>query len=359
MRKLLYILPILLLFLGCEAEKTDGAKRLEIQKKFDQGKTDEIIALLEHDASYQRIYPDNEYKLYLGSAYLARAGFDLDTVVDLLSDADADPGTDTSVINSTITDLATYIDIFASIKASENFSGALNIDCNDSNQLDLSYSQEEVCLFIGITGLLKTATTLSYIVDIEALLNSDGNTTVPAKTLATACALEYALASSDGNYTYVAPYQCDNNATVLRDGNVSFVPNTYEHIVVTVDINSTVESFAQLVNFAEPVRSTILVDGYCDTNYVSCDMFDYSLECHACPLAQGDVTLPSTNEILLDAINNDLSALVPLLPTDDNSTEVNAVDEFRNDIISSRDGNDTSPTITEQDLVNYFNSTSN
>ena len=342
MKKLSLILITALLFLGCGSDDSDGAKRLEIQKKFDKGETEEIIDLLENDSSYQTIYPDSEYKLYLGSAYLTRAGFTLGPVVELLTKSDED--SEDNSIDTLLIDLSTQIDLFASIEASAYFSEALYIDCNDESQRGLSNNQKEVCLFIGITGLLKTAKTLSYIVDIDALLNSDGNDTeVPGKTLATACALEYAFRSSTGDYNTT----CTNGSTLVPEGNVTFNPNnTYEHITVTVENN---DSFAQLLNFSKPFRSTVLVDGSCRVDYSSCVEANVSLDCYACPLAQGDVELPSTNEILLKSINEDLSALTPILPKDKDASDPNAVDDFKNEITGGEDRD-----VTEEDLINYF-----
>ena len=353
MKNLFLVLVIALLFIGCESDSvtTDGEKRLEIQKLFDQGDAEAVISLLENDPSYQSIYPDEEYKLYLGSAYLVRAGFNLETVVDLITEEDTESATEQSselnTIDSAMTDLALQIDLFASIKASSLFKDALDISCSDEAQLDFNFNQKEVCLFIGITGLLKTAATLNYIVDIDALLSED-NVSIPPRTLATACALEYAFKSSNDDFNGT----CSNGSVLRVDGNVTFSSdNTYKHVTIDVDENNT---FSELINFAQPIRSTVLVEGNCSVEYDYCGDIDYDGGCYICPLAQGDIELPSTTEILLEAINEDLAALVAILPEEENVdvnvSDANAVDEFKLEITGGEDRD-----VTEEDLLDYFN----
>lgn len=350
MRTILATVLMAFLIAGCGgdgASASDGELRLEIQRLIDDGEIDRVITLLETDSTYQGAYPDDEYKLYLASAYLARAGFNLDTVLDLLiEDDNATQSVDqSSVLDDTIKDLAGTINLFDSVKASTLFKEAIDINCSTDDYDSLTYNEQEVCLFIGISGLLKTASILNYVVDLDTFLDDD-NTTTAASTLATSCALEYAINSSRDDFNLTVPYTCENDANLTIDGNVTFAPdNMYEQVMV--DVNGT-STFYKLVNFATPVRSTILAEGNCTVTYVECGDVDYDAGCYSCPLAQGDEVLPSIAELLLEVVNEDITALTPILAEDDNAT--NDVDEFRLDFTGGEDRD-----VTEDDLVDYFN----
>lgn len=349
MKNILLVVSILLIFLGCSSsDTTDGKKRLEIEKLFDKGESEQVITLLENDLSYQNAYPYDEYKLYLGSAYLIRAGFNLETISGVISnDSDSNDVNSTTTFQSTLIELSNKIDLFNSLKAHDLFSGGLRIDCNQQQELDLNYNQKEVCLFIGITGMLKTAITLNYIVDVDSFLNKD-ITEVSPKTTATACALEYAFQSSRNDFNGT----CKSGATVHIDGNVTFAPdNRYEQI--TVDVNGS--KYSQLINF-EKIRSTVLVDGNCTVEYENCGDVDYESGCYACPVAQGSIELPSTNELLLQSINSDLSTLETVIQDQykDNNYSDSDINSFKKDITNGEDRN-----VTEEDLINYFNNRKN
>ncbi len=370
-----------LLFTGCgEADlgsTEDGEKRIEIQKLTDEGAYDQVISKLS-SAEYQNAYPDSEYKLYLGSAYLSRAGFTLSVVLDLFTAEDdgTETASESSGAGDLLVDLADKINLADAIRASTLFKEAIPVDCgnSDRNYVDaLSSGQKEVCLFVGITGLMKTAVTFSYLTDdlssfFEESDSTDGTDSgVPSSMLATACALEYALVSSpksafDDN---TSTFECSNDANLSIDGNVNFPNNPdYEHVTITVDENNT---FSQLINYSAFLRSSILIKDKCSINYSACDTIDYQTDgsgCYACPVAKTAAeveAIPATNEILLETINNDIEALVNMLPadlleTDDidsNESAENVIEEFKQEITGGEDRE-----ITEADLLNYFNDSS-
>ena len=332
LKKILYISLIVttLIFSGCGDDS--GEKRLEAQNELDSGNYDGVIGLLEPTSASTT---EDEYNL-LASAYMAKAGFSLVDIVDLMSSSN-DTGGDgfasfassiaTERSDTTLSDLGIAIGYYDKILGTKT--------CTDT---DLTGTQKDICMFKGLSSMVKTATTLSYLGDL-ANFGSDtaGN---DDELTASACAMQYAF---DGSVD-AACTKVDGDQDVLFDSN-----NTYDSFSMTV--NAT--SYYYLKTDSTVVGQTIITDGNCSTAFVDCDTAN-NTDCFACPVNKeaGSEDLTVTT-ILVDVLNEGTDAIIGAVGATGDSTDTDSiaadVEEYKAEV-GGADG-----VVTEQEIIDYIN----
>ena len=390
-KRYLAILATSLIILGgCDVNSEDRDCRYKVETYLDQGEVgaDKAIKLMESSNNCNTAYKDKDANLALGSAYLSRAGFNLKTLVDLAN------GSNDTNASSALNDPSALLDKFKDIdlsdldKALTNFKVAFWVgdewkdDCSaDTLQNpDFDSGKKATCLFIGLSTIMKTASSLSLLsngLDIGTFLNPDLSIEEKgAAAQAITCALEYSIKSSnlpgntplayknDENGTY---YECALKQHAYLDTNTTFDSGReYEHIHVVTgyDANSTKsETTYYLVSIKKaedlnPARSNIITDGNCSVSFVKCDTAN-NTDCYACPVSQSaDDNELATTDIILDTLNGGLDTISAFIPDSGDANSTNPVDDYKQQIIDSRTDGNTSTTITEQDLINYLNSQS-
>lgn len=293
----------------------------------DKGNFAGAIDRLENDASCQSAYSGNEYRINLGVAYMGKAGLGVSDVISTMATASDQGGGDTfgsfldavneKTDNNTLSNLK---------KAKDEFVTYLGgVECNATT----TYAQDDACLYIGLSDILKASTTFGYLTDNVQEWVTDANNT---EMDASACALEYAVTGG-----------CTNGGGVaVVDANITFDSNrTYDEINVTVGA----DSYYYLVALPTPPSSTVLTDGYCTTSFVSCP--DVNATCYACPVSQSaaEEDLNVTN-LLVDALNSGFDSVSTLV---DGDPALQAdIDAFKAEVSGGGD-------ITVNDIITYLN----
>jgi hypothetical protein len=321
------VFAAVLMFSGCSGDG-DGESRLDAQNELDKGNYEKVISMLEPtDASTT----PEEYNL-LASAYMGKAGFTLADIVQLMDESSDSNSDGFAAFSSSIAKAKSSTALQDLDKASDYYDMVLGSKtCTD---ISLTSTQKDICFFKGLSALVKTGTTLSYLGDLTNFGSGEGS---DDKLTASTCAMNYAL---DGTY--------DNTKCTLTTGSdVTFTVTEKTYNAFSMSVNGTPYYYLQTIG--KTPDSTIITDGYCKVDFTSCATPN-NTDCYACPVNQtkGEEDIAITT-VLLDLLNNDVDA-IGAAGGDDTTQDV---EEFKRDV-GGADG-----VITEQELIDYLEEENN
>ncbi len=352
MKKILTLgLSAFLLFIagcGSESESDAAACRFSVQQNLDQGNYAAVIAELTNPASAcYAAYSGNEWQIDLGAAYMGSAGLSVSDIITLIGVQD---DTNTSSYEAFIDGVsskqsATALESLGN--ASDAYTAALGLtNCTDPN---LTTSQKDICLYIGLAETMLATTTVSYLLDDIAALFDDVNTTAQDAAKedmeASMCALQYmndgslcsgasSVTASDVTFTYT-----DASTRVFSD------------VVVTMNTSSNVYYRLGTETATIPGGTTIVTDGYCSNDFSNpSDTRDAVLSPYACPLNQNPaVADQNVSTLLVDTLNSGLDAVSGALGGD--PTLQADIDAYKAEIDT-----DASGDVTLTEIQDYLNS---
>ncbi len=330
MKKLVYgsIAAFALLLTGCGGGSDAASCRFEVQQNLDKGNFDAVIAKLDSPSSECRAaYVDNEWNIDLGAAYMGKAGLSISDVIGLIG---TDNGTyQTFVQNVSAKQSATALSSLEN--AGNRYSSALGTStCND---LSLTTSEKDLCLYIGLSNTLLATTTIGYLVeDIAALFDTTDIAAQDAakeEMKASMCALAFMF---DGSIC------TDATSVVASDVIFSYsdsTTKTFSDITVTMAAPST-GVYHRLG--LSPLNTTVVTDGYCMNDFTNpSTTWDGVSSPYACPLNQ-DPTQNDQNitTLLVDTLNGGLDSVSGALSAD--PTLQADIDTYKAEIDTNSDG---------------------
>jgi len=347
------------LFSGC-GDSSESTCRIDVQLAIDAGDYDSAVSALEGNCA--SAYSQSDLKYNLATAYMGKAGYGVSDVISMLVDAgDASNGSAfSSFINSANESTSggnssIYLD-----KAKLLYLESVTSDANATidtlcNRADLNTTTNTrfsaSCLYLGLNQTLQTVNTILLLTkDVDTLISSiDGSATTPLDMQASLDALSWAI---DANATL-------SNVSSITPSDVNISGSPYTHLIV---LNNG-ETFFRLAKSSvrDSNNSTVLTDGYCDTNgsKVNCsDIEDNttndgsvdltkSTGCYACPVDFGSGENQDIAILLVDALNGGTGAISNV--TNDASIQ-QSIDDFKIEIGGSADAN-----ITIDNILQYLN----
>lgn len=342
-------LSALVLLIGCgsESESDAAACRFSVQQNLDQGNYAAVIAELTNPASAcYAAYNGDEWQLDLGAAYMGQAGLSVSDIISLIGVQD----------NANSSSFQAFIDGVSSRQsttaldnledASSAFSAALGTaNCTDPN---LTTSQKDTCLYIGLAETMLATTTISYLLEDIADLFNDLDAAAQAAAQeemeASMCALRY-MDTNDAT--------CGGAATISA-GNVVFAysdasTRNFTEINVTIAGNT----YHRLGTEQPPLTggTTIVTDGYCNNDFSNPSAtWDVGTSPYACPLNQDPaVADQNISTLLVDTLNGGLDAVEGALGGDPQLQQ--DITNYRTEIDTDASGD---VSITE--IQTYLNS---
>ena len=325
------MLSFLLLFSACGGDN-EAEDALVLQEKLDNGDFDGVIASVEPRASSSADY------VTLASAYMGRAGFSFSSLIGIVVSS-AESGGD-----------STFEDFIQSIAKSSN-TGSLQdlasaiknyekiVDRCATPNVSLSGSESDICLYIGLSEVSRTAVAMGYIADDVSAIGDD--TKDDDKLTASTCAMQYAF---DGNRT-------QTDCTISSEQNLTFVQSTKTYGDINVTVNG--KKFEYLITGTVPnPRSTILTSGYCTVNNFATRVESKTnATYHVCPINESSGDDITTDEVLVNSLNNGVDS-IGAATSDDVSSDM---DQFRNEILAANNReNDSNKTVTTEDMIKYL-----
>ena len=306
----LFAISILVLH-GCGDDEAE--QQVQIQQDLDAGNYTAVIRELEEDASTEEEY------MALAAAYMQKAGLGLADLIRVIADATAvenDFDAFASFVQSVGERSSTSS--LQDLRKSANYFQNVVPNCLS---YDLSSSQQDACLYFGLTQVMQAANTISYMAgDIESFGNTLEN---DAKLQSLACAMEYAFDAT------LNSLEC----SVLPRGEVVFANGVgYESISVFVDA----QEFEHLLSTDGALKHTVITNGYCTTDDFATRVEDKSAQnydpytYHVCPLNEATAADELSTETLMVSAFNDGIEAVSAVATDDMQGDI---DEFKCDLL--------------------------
>ncbi len=331
------LLGLALVMSGCGSSDNEGESRLETQQMLDNGDYAGVIAKLEATAN-----TDSDY-IALGAAYMGKAGLSLSDIVNSLTAASDSSSSSTfsafvtSIASSSSSTALTDLDT-----ATSYYQQVVN-NCSDAN---LSNSQKDICLYIGLASTSSAAVTIDLIAgDISTF--GDGSST-DEKLKASVCAMNYAF---DGTNNV------DCNVTQSADVNFTVINKIYAPLTVTVnnDLDNPKSEYYYLMNDA---NQTVLTKDYCTNTDFSTRVDAWSGGLYACPINETpSATELTTAGVLVDVLNNGIDSISGAATAEMQSD----IDEFKCELLggaytySSCVGATLSDDVNETAIITYLN----
>ncbi len=326
------LMTIAIIFSACDGD-SEGESRLETQVMLDNANYEGVISKLAKSANVS-----DEENLALGAAYMGRAGLSLSDLVKVVGDSGDEDNAFGAFISSIEKATKESKTPLADLQnATASYDNVVGNKCNDNN---ISDSQKDLCIFKGLSQVMSTATTFSYIADDIGLVFDNNGT--DAKLTASTCAMEYALTQNNSNA------ECTIN---ILNENIIFTSSGLSYKEIEVTTNQ--ESFEYLLTST----STVITKGYCSLDDFAPREDNKTISTyHVCPVNEdANATELTTGAILADALNNGVDSISGAANDDDMKDDIN---EFKKEVLASS-GKSSNETITEQDIVNYLNEQNN
>jgi len=336
-----------LIFSGCGDD--EGESRLETQQMLDDGNYQGVISRLEANADSNSDY------LALAAAYMGKAGYSL---LDIVGSMITEEGEDRNLISS-LAKNASFSSTLDLEKAEMYYTKVVGKNrCNDG---DLSSSEKDMCLFVGLSAVTKVASTINLLVgDISSF---DNESVTDYKLAASACAMKFAF---DNNISATDSNEC--SITVNPDVTFTLTEKTYTPLIVNVkeDSNSTNYYYMMTpVDTLTDTRQTTLTSGYCSNESFTPRVEDYNSSLYACPINENkDANETTSIDVLVDALNGGVDAVANAVGADAEDDEIkSSVDEFKCDVLNGTYNEtddsctvDIEQEIKEQAIIDYLNS---
>ncbi len=308
---------------GLSDKSSAEAKKYEILKAIDDGNYDFVIQVLSNDPTYGGTFTPEEGKLNLASAYVGKAGFDVNGIVKDMVDTVNNNITGTNFqqfIEALSANIGTYGTLYLS-KASELY-GQIAGSCNPVPIEDI---KKDACFYKGIVDVATAAVGVVKIVsNVNKWLNPQGciedanGNGVGDQADASACAIEY---GANGSCTVI------NTSLTSLDNNLTFTDprgNTYSFELVKIDISggsscTNANTFYRLIDKSSGTMA--ITEGYCDTNFNPCNMPD-GTTCYPCPVVDSGNVLDIT-ETIVNTIESSQQIVTNLVQGTDAEQAVN------------------------------------
>jgi len=338
-----------LFFGGCGEESTSC--RFDVQNDIDTGDFDAAISAL--DGSCADAYTPSDRYFNLASAYMGKAGFGAIDVVNMVLDAgESDESAYSALIRSvgesrredSLQNLEVATTYYLRSMAPEVDPATLSVAMCPGDPTDTR--AQNACFYIGFAETFAATTTVTYLTeDIDGLVNAlNNNTETPLDMKASIDALAWAVGEP-----------LVNNSTITAQ-QVTIAGAPYKHL----EVLQNGKLFYRLADAAAPSKtsSTVVTDGYCDTNGERSACSDIAASdgsitnaiagCYACPIAL------ETNvaNLLVDTLNGGTDVLFSVTDDEDIRT---SIDEFVQDITQNSAASATTTDITLDQIINYLN----
>ncbi len=336
-----------LIFSGCGDD--EGESRLETQQMLDDGNYKGVISRLEANANSNADY------LALAAAYMGKAGYSL---LDIVGSMITEEGEDSDLISS-LAENASFSSTLDLEKAEMYYKKVIGEDrCAED---DLSSSEKDMCLFVGLSAVTKVASTINLLVgDIASF---DDETVTDYKLAASACAMKFAF---DNNISKTDSAEC--SIVVNSDVTFTSTEKTYTPLIVNVKKDATSTNYHYLMTPVDPLtstRQTTLTSGYCSNESFTPRAEDYNSSLYACPINENkDANETTSIDVLVDALNGGVDSVANAIGVDKENDDIkSSVDEFKCDVLNGTyNENDDSCSvdikqeIKEQAIIDYLNS---
>lgn len=341
-----------LIFSGCGDD--EGESRLETQQMLDDGDFKGVIARLETNST-SNINSNDNY-LALAAAYMGKGGYTLlDIVGSMIEDEDGNSEEDEDIIAS-LAENATFSSTLDLEKAEMYYTKVVGENtCNESN---LTSSQEDMCLFVGLSAITKAASTVKLLVgDISSFGSDDASEDY--KLTATGCAMQFAF---DNNMSATSE-KC-NIVVDKPDVTFTLIGKTYTPLTIDVKSESASNKYYYLMTQQDDItktRQTTLTSGYCTNDNFSTRTDDYSSSLYACPINENPDTNDTTSiDVLVDALNGGIDSVANIGSDDEDNDMKSSIDEFKCDVLGGDYDNnscseDLEKEVEEQAVIDYLN----
>ncbi len=349
------LLPGLLLLGGCNDAETEVC-RYYVQQDLDSGNYLSAIERIE-DASCQADYPENEFFVDLGSAYLGKTGLTLPTVMSaMIDDTDNASNDQFSIFVEEVANSASnsaLLDLRNSHNAFINYLGGQR--CIDI--VEPTSTQDGICLVIGFVDILKTTMAIDAMTEgnvSDWINDTEGNN--PAMIRST-CALQYSYDHKNDSEFTIPYLKCKEGVSVDNSEFVTFTASDN----TTKDYNSLTVSYQGEAGYfleSEAIGSTIFSKDYCQADYSACA--DPSVQgCYACPVNKGVEDL-NIQDFVLDSLNSGFDNIETLIENaggEDSDELQESIDDFKLEI--KAEGCEQIPEgedcFTMDDIIDYLN----
>jgi len=345
---------------GCDfsGEDTSEAKRYEILQKLDEGNYQYVIDKLENDKSYQSAFSKEELKVNLAAAYIGKAGFDINSLInDMINSSDESndgyrlfiKALSKRINGNSLNDLDK-----ANIYYKEAIGNSIqNIsDYCDTHKNELSTLQKDACFYIGLVDTAKATSSFGLLLSGGTDTNQDGdiaeiivdwldqssNNSTECKNYdidnngiadpadATACEIEYSVNGS-----------CSNPNITTTTQNITFTKNNknYTYTLLTISLNPDLticngksqKVYKKLISQEDGLP--VIVDGYCKLDFSQCTDNN---ECYPCPVLNEEGEDKNIAEAVIETINNGADSIISVLPEEQQNDVKNAIKDFKKDL---------------------------
>jgi hypothetical protein len=334
------LIGLVLIVSGCG--ETEGEDRLAIQQMLDSGDYSGVISALEPIAS-----TDDDF-IALGAAYMGRAGLSLSNIVTaMVTSVDENEGDSafagfvtgiaTTSTSTALPDLGKSVDYYEKVVESA---------CSSSDTEDLSNTQRDICLYIGLASTGSAAVTIDLIAgDIESFGDSNSS---DDKLTASICAIQYGADNrSDANV--------DASCSISEGDDVNFTTIGKVYTDLNVTVNG--ETYYYLLN---DLNETLLTSDYCtatDFSTRTATYIDTTPAYYACPINETNTMDELTTAgILVDVLNSGVDAIGSAASEETQGD----IDEFKCEILGGTYDNEScdvslDTNVTSDDIIDYLN----
>jgi len=275
-KKILNAFSILFLLItaSCTVEDSKEAYRYEILKALDSGAYDKVIELLENQEKYQKAFTKDELNLNLAAAYIGKAGYDVNTIINDIVETESE-GDAFKIFAQAISNKASGSAIKYLNKALEKYFSILNgVSCDTPD--NLTDYQKDACFLKGLIdflkGLIETAKgTNSLVLIIEENPDERANTIEKWVEGVQTCTEDDRNANSipdqspDGVICFPCPVIQDTTNLTVEDTIVDTINTGIDSVIsslpedVKSDVEQNLQEFKREICLASP--SDCLCDG--------------------------------------------------------------------------------------------------
>ncbi|ORT48534.1 hypothetical protein ST37_17340 [Vibrio sp. qd031] len=291
--------------------------------------------------SCQDSYPNGDYMVDQGAAYMGRAGSSLIDIIDATTNENTEgfssfvSSMQQSKTDTTLVDLQSAAQVF-------NQYITMHESANVSNT-----TIDSVRLFNGFTNVVKTSTAIDSLLNgnLDAWIDSDNNP--DDKTVDRAsCALEYIYQTNSSS-------SCDDLETT-ETANISFDDGSSYTLLTVTDPAPSFEFDQYLIGtLADENDSMVMTDGYCFSDYSPAEKGDVTS--YPCPVNKGVGDDLNMEEFLVGAINEGFDSILAVVDSsgqDEDGDIRKSIIEFKEEIASGLGENDE---ITLDHIIQYLN----
>ncbi len=328
--------------LGLADKNSAEAKKYRIQKALDEGNYDFVISKLSTDPTYGGAFTSEEGRLNLAAAYVGKAGFDINGIINTIIDSTQGNTSDgfTTFIKALEINVGAKGSLYLS-KASSEYKRIIQ-NCSSAT----TDFHKDACFYRGIVDAALAATSVSTIVeDVDSWFNPTDCEDVNGNKIGddadiSACAIEYAVNGSctvpSANVNLLSPI-------VFNDGT-----NTYTFSLIEVTITSTIATCKDNSDYRFiDNNAVVLTEGLCREDFTPCNTLDINQGCYPCPVVDPQTgNALDTTEAIVNTLESSVDLITNVIPT---GTDVsNAVNQYIQEVCGA------DQVCTQQEIANYL-----